>query len=153
MNERIFSGSIPENLDVRLERRDTTPLPPDALVRFQVINRGVLPDVNYRWVLYEDGRLFLARHSGDISGDYRIPFDTELPTAPTKKLPTDVVNEVKEHLNRANFLEQAPYHLDNNVEDGGFYVVTARINGKVHEVIYEAVYPPLVEFLETIESL
>lgn len=153
MKEGISSGPIPDKLDVRLERRDTTPLPPNALIRFQTINRGKSPALNYRWILYEDGRLFLARHSGDTSGDYRTPFDTELPSDATKQLESNVVKNVKEHLKQANFLEQAPYQLDNSVDDGGSYVVTARINGKVNEVIYEAVSPPLVDFLRTIDSL
>ncbi|HEX9989654.1 MAG TPA: hypothetical protein VGE45_14420 [Chloroflexia bacterium] len=150
MKKRVTSGSIPGDLDPRLERRDTSPLPPEALVRFQLINRGKNPRPNYRWVLYEDGRLFLARHSGDTSGDYRTPFDTELPAKPTEVLSPDAVNEVKEQLDQARFLGQAPYYLDPTVDDGGSYVVTARINGKVHEVIYEAYSPPLVKFLSTI---
>lgn len=152
MKKPVTSGPVPGKLDPRLERRDTSPLPPDALVRFQLMNRGKNPRPNYRWVLHEDGRLFLARHSGDTSGDYLTPFDTELPAKPTKVLPPGAVNEVKEQLGQARFLEQAPYYLDKTVEDGGSYVVTARINGKVYEVIYEAYSPPLVKFLSTIAS-
>jgi hypothetical protein len=145
------SGPIPDQLDVRLERRDTQPLPPDALIRFQVIGRGKNPANNYRWILYDDGRLFLARHSGDTS-DWKTPFDTELPQTPTQQLDARVVDEVKNQLRQANFLAQAPYQADETVEDGTFYVVTARIDGKVHEIIYDAVSTPLTDFLATIAS-
>lgn len=43
------------NLDVRLQRRDTSPLPEGAWLRFQAINRGKDPSYNYRWLLYENG--------------------------------------------------------------------------------------------------
>jgi hypothetical protein len=151
MQKKILSGAIPVDLDIRLQRRDTTALPPKALIRLQVINRGKNPALNYRWLVYEDGSFFLAKHSGDTSGDYRIPFDTELPTEPTTRLPASTVKSIKQNLEQVHFLEQAPYHVDNSVDDGGFYVITARVNGKVHEVIYEAAVTPLVEFLETIQ--
>lgn len=152
MKEGTYSGPIPDQLDVRLQRRDTSPLPPNALLRFQVIGRGKNPANNYRWVLYEDGKWFLAWHSGDTSGDWQIPFDTNLPSAPTKQLKANVVKDVKKQLQQANFPTQAPYQADQTVENGSFYVVTARLDGKVHEVIYESVYPPLVDFLASIVS-
>lgn len=145
------SGSVPENLDVRLDRRDKSRLPSEALVRFQAINRGKNPAYNYRWVLYDDGRLFLARHSGDTSGDYRDPFDTDLPTKPTRVLSKDEVSEVKSQLKKADFADQDTYYADPSVEDGTFYVVTARTGGKSHEVIYDGTRPPLVTYLLTIE--
>src|SRR5690606_35034612 len=98
-----------------------------------------------------DGRWFLAWHSGDTS-DWQTPFDTDLPPTATKQLPGAVVNEVKKQLQSADFSTQSPYQVDQTVEDGSFYIVTARIDGKVHEVIYEGVYPALVEFLDTIVS-
>lgn len=145
------SGPMPELTDVRLQRRDTDPLPPDALLKFQAINRGKDPSYNYRWLLYSDGRWFLAWHSGDTS-DWQTPFDTDLPPTATKQLPGAVVSEVKKQLQSANFAAQPPYQVDQTVEDGSFYVVTARLDGQVHEVIYEGVYPALIEFLETMVS-
>jgi hypothetical protein len=145
------SGSVPENLDVRLDRRDKSRLPSDALVRFQVISRGKNPGHNYRWVLHEDGNLYYARHSGDTSGDYRDPFDTDLPSEPTKRLSADAVDEVMAQLDEADFANEDRYQADPSVEDGSFYVVTARIEGKVHEVIYDGARPPLVTYLLTIE--
>lgn len=151
MEANIQTGPVPEQLDLRLKRRDTQPLPPDALLKFQLINRGKNPAVNYRWVLYEDGRWFFARHSGGDS-DWQTPFDTELPEAPTRQLPADVVNEVKEKLQVADFLTQPAYQINQDVRDGGYRIVTARIDGKVHEVIYVAVNSPLLETLEKIAT-
>jgi hypothetical protein len=151
MREVTYSGPIPEHLDVRLERRDTSPLPPDALVKFQMISRSKRSYLNYRWVLYEDGRWFLARHSGaDI--DWQIPFDTDLPSTPTRRLPARVVDRVRKQLQDNEFLDQPPYLANKLVKDGDFFVVTARSEGRVHEVIYEAVSPPPVDYLATFVS-
>lgn len=149
-NSTISSGPIPEQLDERLVRRDKEPLPAGALLKFQLINRGKSPDVNYRWLLYEDGRWFLARHSGDTSGDWQTPFDTDYPAEPTKVLPRKEVEKIRQQLKQANFLAQEPYHLDRGVRDGGYRVVTARLDGRVHEVIYAAVANPLAEYLENV---
>ena len=149
MAERVTAGPIPDDLDVRLQRRDTSPLPPWALLRFQVINRGKGPWANYRWVLAQDGRWFLARHSG-ADHDWQVPFDTDLPTTPTKQVPASVVADVEARLRQADFLRQPHYHVDPTVQDGLYSVVTARLDNREHEVIYNAVYPPLVEFLREI---
>lgn len=142
-----YSGALPAQLDARLERRDRNPLPQEALLKFQVINRGKDPTYNYRWVLYLDGRWFLAKHSGDTS-NWQTPFDTELPVTPTKTLKVGDVNEVTQQLRQVNFSTLAPYWLNDTVEDGTFYVITARLDGKTHEVIYDAVSTPLTDFLE-----
>jgi hypothetical protein len=150
MEERIYRGSIPDQLDIRLERRDALPLPADALVRFQLINRGKSSRPNYHWVLYNDGRWFLARNVG--GKHWQVPFDTDLPAEPTRRFQADVVDEVKEQLQRADFLSQAPYQENRTVRDGGYIIVTARVEERVHEVIYVATRPPLVEFLTAIAS-
>lgn len=149
MKNKIYSGSIPEQLDIRLQRRETTPLPPGTWLRFQAINRGKNPRHNYRWILYEDGKLFFTAHSGDTS-DWQTPFDIGWPATPSQNLARQRVDEVKKRLDEADFFAQSPYQVDNTVEDGGFYIVTARLDSREHEVIYEAIYPPLVEFLKTI---
>lgn len=148
MPSGVWSGPIPPDFEMT---RDTDPLPPDALVKFQWINRGPNPRYNYRWVLYGDGRLFLARHSGRVDR-YTGPFDIPLPAAPTKTLPASLVRQVEQQLRKADFLHQPPYQARPKVEDGTFYVVTARLDGTVHEVIYEAYAPSLVAFLERIEE-
>lgn len=147
MEKGITAGALPDDLDERLTRRDTTPLPAGALLRLQVINRGKNPIPNYRWLLYDDGRLFLARHSGDTS-DPRTPFDTPLPDRPTRTLDQARVEQVRQRLAADGFSRQPPYQADPRVDDGAFTVVTARLDGGVHEVIYDAYAPPLVEFLK-----
>jgi hypothetical protein len=149
MNSNIVAGQIPEDLDIRLERRDTTPLPADALIRFQAISRAKDPSNNYRWILYEDGRWFAVWHSGDTS-DWQTPFDTELPSEPSATLARREVQEIEKELNKADFAGQPPYQVDPRVEGGTYYVVTVRLDGKVHEVIYDGAYPPLVEYLDGI---
>jgi hypothetical protein len=152
VTSEVTAGPIPEDLDVRLQRRDTEALPAGALVRFQVISRAKNPSNNYRWLLYDDGRWFMAWHSGDTSGDLQIPFDTELPAEPTRTLPRNVMSEVRQKLSDANLPGQQPYQVDPTVEDGSFYVVTAMVDGREYEVIYEAVYPPLVEYFDMLAN-
>ena len=148
----VQTGPVPADLDPRLAARDVDPLPPDALVKLQSIGRGKSPAKNYRWVLHGDGRLFLARHSGDTSGDWRVPFDTALPAAPTKTVRAGTVKRVGEELKRAGFAGQPPYQVNPQTEDGTAWVVTARIDGAVHEVIYEGFQPPLVAALDKVTS-
>lgn len=151
MKKGPYAGPIPSELDVRLERRDTSPLPPGALVRFQFINRGPSPRNNHRWILYKDGRFHLVWHSGDVS-DCSMPFDTELPETPTMQLQAPQVDEVRNRLRQANLCDQPPYQADEAVEDGGFYIVTARIDNRICEVIYEGIRPAIIDFLFEISN-
>jgi len=137
------------HLDVRLQRRDTSPLPEGIWLRFQAINRGKDPSYNYRWQLHEDGRWFNAWHSGDTS-DWQTPFDTPLPDQPTAELPATLMHQIREQLSLAQFMTQPPFQQDKTVEDGSYYIVTAQSDGQTHEVIYNAVSPPPVPFLEKI---
>jgi hypothetical protein len=147
MNPRITSGPIPADL---LPNRDRSPLPPDAVVKFQSIGR-LLPDLNYRYVLLRDGSLFYAAHSG-APGDARVLFDTPLPAVATRKLSGRQVAAVEKALRKHRFVEQPPHQVDPQVQDGSIYVVTARVDGREHEVIYEAYAPPLVELLEELRT-
>ncbi|MDX1614734.1 MAG: hypothetical protein R3300_10530 [Candidatus Promineifilaceae bacterium] len=142
----IERGSIPETLDERLMRRDTRPLPEEALARFQYISRGKSPRRNYRWLLYDDGRFYLARHTSE-TGDWQTPFDTPLPDEPTDKLGWWQRRKVRQALEQSDFMNQAPYQEDTNVRDGAYYVVTVRRDGREHEVIYVAMTPPPVDEL------
>jgi hypothetical protein len=146
MPKDVRSGPIPNNLDSRLAYRDTKPLPADALIRFQSINRGKNQTDNYRWVLYPDGRWFLAANSGADLAKNTL-FDTELPTTPTATLPADLVAKIHKALLDAKFATLPPYFVNPTVDDGGYDVITARIDGNVHEIIYEAYQPPFVELL------
>ncbi len=145
-SSHLTTGPLPETLDARLERRATSALPEGALLRFQYISRGKHPGVNYLWLLYEDGRWLLARHSGD-SSDWQTPLDTPLPTTPTQTLSAKEVQQVKKQLEQADFFQQPAYQEDKSVRDGAYYVVTAQHNGKTHQVIYAAATTPLVTFL------
>lgn len=146
MPSAIQSGAIPDTLDPRLQNRDSEPLPAGALIKYQRINRGKNPRNNYRWVLYPDGRWFLATNSSaDLARD--MPFDGELPKQPTKTLPDDLVQQIRKALVEAKLDRLPPYAVNPTVEDGTFDVITARIDGKIYEVIYEAYQPPLIELL------
>jgi len=147
MNPRIKSGPIPADL---LTNRDLSPLPADAVVKFQSIGR-LLPDLNYRYVLLRDGSLFYAAHSGQ-PGDARVLFDTPLPTVATRKLSGRQVAAVEKALRKHKFVDQPAHQLDPQVQDGSIFVVTARVDGREHEVIYEAYAPPLVELLEELRT-
>jgi hypothetical protein len=145
---QLDAGPVPDEFRLWMKEWDL-PLPSNALIRFQVISRGPNPKNNYQWVLDEDRFWYLARHSGDTSDPDR-PFDTVLPAKATSRLKRGTVRKIKRTLKKANLAEQAPYTLDRGVRGGGIYIVTARISGEVHQVIYDAAYPPLVEFLEEI---
>ena len=154
VDEQIYRGPLPdplEQVDARLVRRDINPLPPGAFLKFQLINRGRHPRINYRWLLYEDGRWFISGHSGNEE-NAGIPVDTELPATPNRQFSAEFVNRVTEQLKEAAFLTQHPYQAHIYAEDGTYYVVTARVNGENHEVIYVNVSTPLTEFLGAIST-
>ena len=142
----FYAGPLPEGFAME---RDDDPLPEGALVKFQVIDRGADPSYNHRWVLYGDGRLYLAwnREQSDFTD---LPFDTELPDEPTAILNAELVQQVIDELSAADFINQHPFQAQLLVEDGTTYVVTARLDQILHEVIYDAYAPPLVAFLENI---
>lgn len=146
MTEDFYAGPLPEGFAMD---RDDDPLPEGALVKFQVIDRGADPTYNHRWVLFPDGRLFLAWNSEQM--DFTIlPFDTELPDEPTAILDAAVVQQVKDQLRAADFLNQHAFQAQLKYQDGTTYILTARLGETVHEVIYDAFAPPLVAFLENI---
>jgi hypothetical protein len=145
--DTIERGPLPAQLKKSLAEWDAEPLPETALLKFQVVGRGPSPKANYRWLLYEDGRWFMNRHSGDTSRSGP-PFDTPWPASPTKQLPSDVVKTVKNRLQQEDFFKQPAHQLDPGVRGGSFYIVTARQNGQEHRVVYAGYYPPLAEYLE-----
>ena len=146
MTEDFYAGPLPEGFAMD---RDNDPLPEGALVKFQVIDRGTDPTYNHRWVLFPDGRLFLAWNSAEV--DFMsAPYDTELPDEPTAVLEPALVQRVKDELISADFLNQHPFQARLKVEDGTTYILTAQLDQTVHEVIYDAYKPPLVAFLENI---
>jgi hypothetical protein len=108
------------------------------------------PDVsrNYRWVLHSDGRLFcpqLARRRRQRRRlRHRAAGDTD------DDLPPATVAEVERRLRAVGFARQAPYQANPRVQDGSWYIVTARLDGQVHEVVYDAFYPPLITYLDAL---
>lgn len=149
MDASIKKGPLPRRLSPKLEQRDTRPLPSEALLRLQKISRGKNPSNNYRWVLFYDGRVFHDYHEGDES-DWSSPFNDDLAAEATEKLGTETVNNVEEWLRQENFLEEPPFQVDENIRGGDYYIVTARLAGQIHEVIYAAVFPPLIDNLWTL---
>jgi hypothetical protein len=141
-----YTGPVPAELDLRLQRRDTSPLPPSTLLRVQAINRGKNPGPNARFLVADSGEVFAAGHSGD-SSDWQTPFDIPLPSTPTRRLSDDRLESLRVLLQGDAFAAEPPYQADETVEDGLFLVVTARTGKGVHEVIYEAILPPLVQDL------
>ncbi len=150
MNPRVRSGPIPADLDPRWNSRDRDPLAPAALVKFQSLGR-LSPATNHRFVLHQDGSLYHAAHTGKNT-NARILYDTPLPATPTRQVSAATVSKVEKQLRKDRFLDQPPYQVDPQVEDGSLYVVTVRLDGKEHEVIYDRYAPPLVELLELVAS-
>lgn len=142
-------GPLPEDLDERVRNRDSGPLPEGAFLRFQSISHSPDPRTNHRWVLYEDGRLFLAFHSRDTAG--AVPFDTPLPKKPTARLDSDTVDELRHLLVAEELPELAPYQCRPG-EGGMWQVVTARMEGGEFEVVYDRASTPLIDRLQRVAS-
>lgn len=144
------AGPVPEDVDDRVVRRDTSSLADGVLVRYQRIGLEKSPARNFRWELHADGTWFLARHSGDTE-DWRTPFDTDLPDEPTAVLPADVVEEVRTALAEEGFAGKAPYQRGVTAKGGGVTAVRAVVDGEEHEVLYDNAETPLLELLGTID--
>lgn len=126
----------------------TTPvqeLPDGWLVFYQFVNRGRNQARNFRYALCLDGRWYYAPHSADAN--HSVPFDTPLPTAPTKQFPPSVPAAVEQLLADSDFFRQEPVQVRSGVRGGSWSIVTARRGGQIHEVSYENLSNPLVDFL------
>jgi hypothetical protein len=121
-------------------------LPAGALVSYQQISLGVQVYGNYRWILYADGRWFLARNSASYSGQ-RGDFEFDLPSTPTRILPPAVVREVEDQLRAADLPSLEPRYFDPTMQDGARVIISARLDGRVHEVTFDGAYPPFVDYL------
>lgn len=141
------AGPVPDDLDERVVGRDTDPLPPGALVKFQAIAHSPDPRANVRWVLYDDGRVRLAYHSRRT--DSAVPFDTALPRRATGRVHEGTVEEIRELLRAESFGSLAPYQWRQG-EGGSWFVVTALVGGEAHEVIYDRASTPLVDRLQQV---
>ncbi len=146
MSSAVKKGALPKRMPPKLEQRDKRPLPPGALLRLQQISRGKSPTANFRWQLYFAGRVYHDTNHGSDS-DWGSPFRDDLAPEPTQFLATEIVVSVEEWLRQEDFLNEPPYQIDEGVRGGDTFVVTARLDEQLHEVIYAAVYPPLIDNL------
>jgi YD repeat-containing protein len=147
----MTEGEVPATIDDRVKRRDTSPLPDGAWLRFQAIARAPDPRTNHRWVLYDDGRLYLAWHSRDSEGD--APFDTDLPDEPTVVLDGATVSELRALVDAGGVASSPPFVQAPDVEGGMWRVVTVRSpDGTVHEVIYDRAGNPMLDRLQKVGS-
>jgi hypothetical protein len=143
------STAVEPGVDPELAARDRDPLPPGAVVRYQSISRSPDPRSNHRWVLHENGDLFLSMHTPDTAG--AAPFDTPYPAAPTRRLPASEVAEIKALMDDVAFFE-LPAVVAREGEGGRWQVVTARDDGREHEVVFDRAGNALVDRLGRIAS-
>lgn len=136
-------------MDRPFAARDTSPLPAGAFLRFQSISHSPDPRTNHRWVLYDDGRLYLAFHSGDTEG--AVPFDRPLPSRPTRTLATAEVAELRDLIEKSDF-PRLPALLSSQGEGGMWQVVSARVGNRIHEVIFDRARHPIVDRLQRVAS-
>ena len=154
------SGPMPaaSELDPRLAARDTRPLPANAQLRFQAISRTPDPRANHRWVLLDDGSLFLSFHSDDSEG--ATPYDRDLDlSAPTTEIETkarvELLNVVFGDLGGGvSFGKLDPFQQGPPGAEGGMWrVVTARLqDGTWHEVVFDRVNNPMLDALQRVAS-
>jgi hypothetical protein len=143
-------GELPDAADRGLGERDRSPLPADALVKYQVI--AVAPGIshNLRFILYEDGRLRHAACELSPPETRTQVFNTKLPETPNGQLTQDEVDAIRAAIDVVGFAEESPYVANKNVRDGSIGVVTARVNGTVYEVWYENVSNELTDLLDAV---
>jgi len=123
-------------------------LPEGALLLFRVF----CPDArsNYRWLLYEDGRLFMNEHTWE--GDPAKAFDVDWAAEPTRTADAAFVKQVRQQLAGADFFAQPPYQRYKAYDSGRTYAVTTRRDGATHEVVYRYFQSDLVKFLAAVDN-
>jgi hypothetical protein len=146
-NIKTFA-QLPENYDSRLTAILSEPIPDDVLMSFYYIAAAKSPHPNYRWDLHQDGRLFLVHHSGQ-NVSYEITFDQPLPLQPNTILSNDEIETLYSQLEQAKFFEQ-PGFQKTDAKDGNYVVVRVHMADKFHEVVYQNVEDPFVEYLYSI---
>jgi hypothetical protein len=139
---------LPENHDSRLSAILSEPMSDDVIVSFYYIAVSKNPRANYRWELHRDGRLFVVHHTGQ-NPLFEVPFDQPFPAEPARILADDEIHALYAQLEQANFFEQ-PELQRIFVEGGSYVVLRARRNNIFHQVVYENVEGPLVEYLYSV---
>jgi len=139
---------LPENYDSRLTAILREPIPEEVIVSFYYMGaRNPYP--NYRWELHRDGRLFLVRHSGQ-NLTFEVTFDQPLPLEPTQILSNAEIQALYSKFEQVEFFEQPKLQRHLYAQDGSSVIVRARLGDTFHEVVYENVEGPLVEYLYSI---
>ncbi len=137
---------LPANYDPRLTAIFRDSVPVDVLVSFYAMAAGKNPGNNYRWQLYQDGRLFAIHHSGK-NVLYDVTFDRPLPKKPTKILPQNKILELYAQFDHVDFFHQPKLQRRPNVYDGGYVIVRVRRGEEFNEVVYQNVGGKLEEYL------
>jgi hypothetical protein len=121
---------------------DQPPLPEGALLRFQHIYRGEGTAGNFRFVVYEDGRVF-AQDNGGSDSDPPVLFTAPYPAQPTRVLGAAEVERIRAQIRQQGFLSLAPgYAPSHKVFGGDMQILEVRIDGKEHRVITDRVEHP-----------
>ncbi len=143
---------LPEKYDPRVTDVLRQPLPADVIVGFYYMAAAKNPSANYRWELRRDGRLFLVHHSGKPAAT-GVTYDRPLPAKPAKVLTPAQMEKLRAELERAKFFEQPELQMT-ATKDGAYVIVRARRGEPPHEVAHDVVYQnvegPLVDYLYTI---
>ncbi|MFP5271145.1 hypothetical protein [Coleofasciculus sp.] len=139
---------LPEDYDPRLTAILSEAVPDNVIVSYYYIAASKNPRNNYRWELNQDGRLFAVQHSGQ-NPSFEITFDQPLPSQPTKILSKDEIQTLYSQLEQGKFFDQ-PQLQRISVEGGNYVILRVRQGDRFHEVVYENVENPLLEYLYSI---
>lgn len=151
MAETETFDELPPGYDARLDAVLREPVPDDVIVRFYYMAAAKNPAVNYRWDLRRDGRLFLARHSGN-NPSYEITFDQSLSDKPVMTLRDNQIDALNDQFKRSAFFQQPRLQRLANAQDGFYVVVRARRGDHLHDVVYHNVDNPPVKYLHSITA-
>lgn len=143
--------ALPASFDVRVTTVLAEPVPDEVVLAVANVQAGPSPRFNHRFALTADGRLFHGRHSGK-GGDWQVPFDRPLPSAPAARVPATEVARWIDRLDAAGFFDHPGYEADPRAEDGSFVIVRARRAGALHAVVYQNLRPePIGELAQLAE--
>ena len=141
---------VPADLAKWLDGRDKEPLGEGGLVRFQSLGLGPGIDSNFRLVVMEDGRCFVARNAAKSSRRKGVVYNVPLPDDPTFTLPDEALDQVRTALDEVGFFAEEPYVEGEPAKDGSLSIVTARQDGQEHEVWYMRTGNALTDLLHEI---
>jgi len=142
---------LPSTFDVRVTRVLEEALPDDVVLALDHVAMAKLPYSNYRFQLRRDGGLYYVQHSGK-PGDWQVPFDRPLPTAPDRRLGAAEVERLLDAVEAAGFFGHPGYQANEAAEDGSYWIVRARRGGDVHAVVYQNTQPEPVPLLISVAA-